>query len=79
MLSFGAAHVKWDDGKECSNCRQFEGDGMAGVIAVQVGPVGYTPVDWLQVPSGPRLDFSGWSFAQFSVGGGTFACRFTLR
>lgn len=77
-FSFGASPVKWDDSKECSNCRQFEGEGSAGTIAVQIGPIGYTPVDWLQVPNGPRLDFSGWAGATFGVGGGTYFCRFSL-
>lgn len=77
-ISAGAPGVTWDDGKECSNCRQFEGTGLAGSIAIQLGPIGYTPVDWLEVPSGPRLDFSGYSPATINIGGGTFYCRFSL-
>jgi hypothetical protein len=74
----GAPHVTWDDGKECGDCRQFEGTGLAGTVAFQIGPIGYTLVDWLEVPNGPRLDFSGWSAGTFNIGGGTFFCRFSL-
>lgn len=78
-FSGGGMPVTWDDGQECSNCRKFEGHGMAGTIAFQIGPIGYTPVDWLEVPNGPRLDFSGWAGGGVNIGGGTYACHFLLR
>ncbi|MGE0373638.1 MAG: RHS repeat-associated core domain-containing protein [Gammaproteobacteria bacterium] len=74
----GSPTVRWDDGKECSNCRQFEGYGMAGSFQFAVGGVGYSGVDWVDVPNGPRLDFSGYAPATISIGGGTFVCHFYL-
>jgi hypothetical protein len=78
-IGAGTHPVTWDDGKTCSDCRQFQGHGLSGFLAFQVGPFGYTLENWYDVPNGPRLDFSGWSFGEISVGGGTMMCHFNLR
>jgi RHS repeat-associated protein len=77
-VSLGSSGVRWDDGSGCGDCRKFEGTGPAGSVAAQAGPVGYTFVDWIDVPNGPRLDLSGYSPATVSIGGGIFFCRFRL-
>lgn len=68
-ISGGTHPVTWDDGKECSNCHQFGGTGLAGSFAAQIAHIGWTWANWWDVPNGPRLDFSGWSFGEISIGG----------
>jgi hypothetical protein len=69
--------ITWDDGQECSDCRQFEGVGSAISLATQFGPAGYTYIDRLNVPNGPSLELGGYSWASFNVGAGLFQCRFS--